>query len=88
MIEKMYVIHAPDGIHARPATALVKLTKQFKSVIHLKKGETLVRLNSLLNILSLGARGGDTLSLLIEGEDEEYAAEVLDIFFTEQLKNL
>jgi phosphocarrier protein HPr len=88
MIEKRYAILAPEGIHARPATALVRLTRQFKSVIQLQKGETIVRLNSLLNILSLGAKGGDTISILIEGEDEASAAQALDIFFTEHLKDL
>lgn len=88
MIEKVYTIRAKEGIHARPATALVKLAKNFKSVISLKKGEKTVRLNSLLNILSMGAKGGDTISILIEGEDEAAAAETLDQFFTQQLQNL
>jgi phosphocarrier protein HPr len=88
MIEKKYAILAHEGIHARPATALVRLTRQFKSIIQLQKGETIVRLNSLLNILSLGAKGGDTISILIEGEDEVSAAQALDIFFTEHLKDL
>ncbi len=88
MIEKRYVILAPEGIHARPATALVRLTRQFKSTIQLQKGAAIVRLNSLLNILSLGAKGGDTISILIEGEDEEIAAAALDIFFKEHLKDL
>ena len=83
MIEKLYVIRAAEGIHARPATALVKLAKMFRSVIYIRKGETQVRLNSLLNILSLGLKGGDTLTLLIEGEDETNAAEALDRFFNE-----
>jgi phosphotransferase system HPr (HPr) family protein len=88
MIEKEYIILAPEGIHARPATALVKLAKHFKSVISLKKGEKIIRLNSLLNILSMGAKGGDPISILIEGEDEVAAAEALDKFFTQQLQNL
>lgn len=79
---------APEGIHARPAAALVKLTKLFKSVISIKKGEKIVRLNSILNILSMGAKGGDPISILIEGEDEGAAAEALDQFFTQQLQNL
>jgi phosphocarrier protein HPr len=88
MIEKRYIILAPEGMHARPATALVRLARQFKSVIQLKKEDTVVRLNSLLNILSVGAKGGDTIFILIEGEDEQSAAAALDIFFTEHLKDL
>lgn len=79
---------APEGMHARPATALVKLAKHFTSVISLKKGEKTIRLNSLLNILAMGAKGGDAISILIEGEDEVAAAEALDQFFTQQLRDL
>ncbi|HEV3324116.1 MAG TPA: HPr family phosphocarrier protein [Puia sp.] len=86
MITKDYIIYAPEGIHARPAAALVKLARQFKAEIYLRKGEKTVRLNSLLNLLSVGASGGDTISLLIEGEDEGDAAEALDLFFMELKK--
>jgi phosphocarrier protein HPr len=83
MITKDYIIRAPEGIHARPAAALVKLTRQFKAVIYLQKGEKRAPLNSLLNLLSVGAKGGDTITLFIEGEDESGAAEAVDRFFNE-----
>ncbi len=79
---------AVQGMHARPATALVKLGKNFKSAISLKKGEKTVKLNSLLNILSLSIKGGETVSVVIEGEDEVSAADAIDRFFEEELKNL
>ncbi len=88
MISKDYVITAPEGIHARPATTLIRITKKFKSVISLKKGDKVIRLNSMLNILSMGAKGGDTISILVEGEDEADAADAIDNFFTEQLNHL
>ncbi|MEJ0107075.1 MAG: HPr family phosphocarrier protein [Bacteroidota bacterium] len=88
MISKDYVITAPEGIHARPATTLIRITKTFKSVISLKKGDKVIRLNSMLNILSMGAKGGDTISILVEGEDEADAADAIDNFFTEQLNHL
>jgi len=88
MISKDYVITAPEGIHARPATALVRLCKQYQSVISLKRGDITVRLNSLLNILAMNAKGGETLSVIVEGPDEALAAEAVDQFFTEQLKDL
>jgi phosphocarrier protein HPr len=83
-----YIITATDGMHARPATALVRLAKNFKSAVSLKKGDKVVRLNSLLNILSLMIKGGDTISIIVEGEDETDAAAAIDLFFNEQLKGL
>ena len=88
MITKDYIILSPEGIHARPATTLIRLTKKFGSVVHLKKGDTTIRLNSMLNILTLGAKNGETISVIIEGEDEAAAAVAIEEFFTEQLKNL
>jgi phosphotransferase system HPr (HPr) family protein len=88
MITKDYSILSPQGIHARPATTLIRLTKKFKSVVSLQKGDTVIRLNSLLNILALGAKNGEVISVIIEGEDEAEAAGAIDEFFTEQLKHL
>ncbi|MDB4900936.1 MAG: HPr family phosphocarrier protein [Mucilaginibacter sp.] len=88
MISKDYIITSPQGIHARPATTLIKLTKNFKSTVSLKKNDKLVRLNSMLNILSMVIKGGETISIIIEGDDEIIAAEAIDLFFTQQLKEL
>lgn len=88
MISKKYIVHSAEGLHARPATALVKLANSFTSDIHLKKDEKTIRLNSMLNILSMAMKAGDTLTITVEGSDEIDAAAAMDNFFTEQLKNL
>ncbi len=88
MITKDYVITAPHGLHARPATSLIKLAKSYKSAISLKKGEKTIKLNSMLNILSLNVKGGETVSVSVEGEDEFVAWTNIDQFFTTELKNL
>jgi phosphocarrier protein HPr len=88
MISKDYMIMAAQGIHARPATTLIKLTKNYKSAVSLKKGDKVVRLNSILNILSMTIKGGETVCVIIEGEDEISAATAIDLFFTEELKHL
>lgn len=88
MITKEYIITSAQGIHARPATTLIRLTKSYKSTISIKKNNKTVRLNSILNILSMAIKGGETITILIEGDDELIAAEALDHFFTEELKAL
>ena len=74
-------------MHARPATALVKLTRQFQSGILLKKGTREVNMNSLLNIMSMGVKAGDVIKVSVEGVDEAMAAEALDMFFKQGLKD-
>jgi phosphocarrier protein HPr len=88
MITNDYIILAPQGMHARPATVLIRLVKNFESAVSLKRGDKAVRLNSMLNILSLTIKGGETVTVIVEGEDEAEAAQAIGLFFTEQLKEL
>ena len=88
MISKDYVIQSSDGIHARPATALIRLTRKFKSTVSVKKGHALVKLNSMLNILALGAKGGESITIVVEGEDETDAADAINHFFETDLEKL
>ena len=88
MISKDYLITAADGIHARPATVLIRLTRNYKSAISLKKDEKVVRLNSMLNILGLGAKAGDVITVIVEGEDEEAGSHAIDDFFRDELKKM
>jgi phosphocarrier protein len=87
MISKDYIILDPHGMHARPATALIKLARQYKSSFSLKKEEKLIQMRSMLNILSIAAKYGDTISVIIEGADESKAVAAFDYFFNEEMKN-
>jgi phosphocarrier protein HPr len=87
MISRDYQILDQHGMHARPATALLKLARRFRSDISLKKNEKTIQMKSMLNILALALKYGETVSVLIEGEDETEAAEAFDAFFTEDMKN-
>jgi phosphocarrier protein HPr len=86
MISKDYIIIDPLGMHARPAAALLKLARKYKSAFSLKKDGKLVQLGSMLNILSISAKCGDTFSIIAEGEDESEAVAALDYFFSEEMK--
>jgi len=87
MISKDYIVTSTEGIHARPATKLARLAKEYRSNISLKKGDRVVKLNSMLNILTIGAKNGDTITIVVEGEDELVAFAAIDQFLTEELKN-
>jgi phosphocarrier protein HPr len=86
MISKDYIIIDPHGMHARPATALLRLARQFKSDFNLKKDGSTIQMKSMLNILSLSLKCGDTISVIIEGDDESEAAAAFDNFFYEEMK--
>ena len=88
MIVREYTIQSPEGMHARPATTLVRLAKKFKSSVQIKKDDKQIELNSLLNVLGLTLKFGDSISLIIEGHDEQEAADAVEEFFKKQLKHL
>ena len=75
-----YVIKDELGIHARPAGLLVKEAGGYKSSIKIAKGEKSADAKKIFGIMGLGAKCGDTVTLTIEGEDEEEAAAKLEEF--------
>lgn len=77
-MEKTFKIIDEDGIHARPATALVNTANKFKGAESFAeaKGKK-VTLKSILGVLSLGLEKGDTITLSTSGEGETEALEAL-----------
>lgn len=80
-----YVITDPVGIHARPAGMLVKEAKQFSSKIMLQNGEKSADATRMMSVMGLGVKCGDTLSVSIEGADEDAAAGAMQAFFQANL---
>ena len=64
-----HTVKDPVGIHARPAGALVKLLKDFKSDITFSNGDKSARADSILALMSLGAKKGTRLKIEAHGED-------------------
>ena len=80
-----YTIKDPVGIHARPAGALVKLVKDFKSDITFSNGDKSARADSILALMSLGAKKGTRLKIEAHGEDAGEALKALRTFLNEHL---
>jgi phosphocarrier protein len=72
MIEKQLNIINKAGLHARAASKLVNLTSSFASKIEI--GSTkMVDGKSILSLMMLAATKGTTLTVRIDGKDEEQA---------------
>lgn len=85
MITFSYTITDELGIHARPAGALAKTAKEFKSQITLQKGEKTCDVRKVMMLMSLGVKNGDTVTISVSGEDESEAAAAVKTFFSENL---
>ena len=80
-----YVITDPVGIHARPAGLLVKEAKQHESKIMVRKGDKSADATRMMSVMGLGAKCGDTLTVTVEGADEDAAAEAMQACFQANL---
>lgn len=77
MKEINYVVNNSLGIHARPAALLAQCCVNFKSAVTISKDDKEAAGDNVLQILALGAKKGDTLKLVIDGEDEEEAVQAI-----------
>lgn len=77
MQEREVTIVPEEGLHARPAAEFVKAAKGFSSDIKVIKDGKEANAKSSLNLMSLGAKQGDNLTIRADGDDEEEAAETL-----------
>lgn len=68
------------GLHARPASMLVTETKKYNSKITVIYGEKNVDARSVIGLMTMAAKTGDTITICIEGDDEEKACEELQKF--------
>jgi len=67
----------PQGFHARPAHLFVKLATSFQSQVEILKGNEVINGKSILDLLTLGAGNGTTLTLRASGPDAQAAVEAL-----------
>jgi len=85
MVEIKHVIQDKLGLHARPAGQLVKTLTGFKCKMQVGKGEKLVDAKSILGVMALAFKQGDTLVMTFDGADETEAAEAVTVFLNENL---
>jgi phosphocarrier protein len=80
-----YIIADVTGIHARPATVLVKAAKEYKSTVNIQKGDKKADVKRLIALMALGVKYKDKVLFTIEGEDEDIAAAELRVFCEKNL---
>ena len=68
-----YTIKDELGIHARPAGMLAKTAKNYESEITISKGEKSVVCTKLMALMGLGVKCGDTITVTVNGADEDAA---------------
>lgn len=80
-----YTIQEAVGIHARPAGLLVKEVKKYKSTVTVILGDKSSNALKLMALMGMGVKQGETVTIKVEGDDEEAAAEAIQKFLSENV---
>lgn len=85
MLSFEYTVKDPIGIHARPAGMLSREGKKYKSAISVIKNGKSANILRLMALMGLGVKCGETVTVTVEGEDEEVAFAGIKEFFETNL---
>ena len=81
-----YTITDPLGIHARPAGLLVMAIKAQDSTVTITKADGKSAAGTkLMALMGLGIKQGETVTVAVEGGNEEANAAALEQFFKDNL---
>jgi phosphocarrier protein len=75
VVSREVIVKSSTGLHARPATLLVKKASSFKSELYIEFKGKKANIKSLIGVLSLGVTKGANVKITACGDDESLAAE-------------
>ena len=77
MVERTVQIANKNGLHARPAAEIVKVSAKFQCEITLVKDGMEVNGKSIMGVMMLAAECGSSLVLRADGADADAAVDAL-----------
>ena len=81
MLSKTVEVRNSTGLHARPAACLVK---KFSCKVTLHYEGNDINATSMMNIMRAGIKGGKTVEIRCEGDDENEAIQTLTTLFRDR----
>lgn len=77
MMERTVEIVNKNGLHARPAAEIVKLSSRFQAEITMVRDDLEVNGKSIMGVMMLAAEFGSTLLVRANGPDAEQAVNAI-----------
>ena len=81
MIEKLLTVKNRAGIHARPAAIIAQTANHFSCEVFLSRDDTTVNAKSIMGVITMAAGYNTTITLKVEGSDEQDAANAIEKLF-------
>ncbi|OON99357.1 MAG: PTS sugar transporter subunit IIA [Epulopiscium sp. Nele67-Bin004] len=82
MVKETVVLQFKNGLEARPAALFVQLASKYQSEIFIEVLDKKVNAKSIMGMMSLGTIKGESIELVVDGEDEKEATEALVQFLS------
>ncbi len=80
-----YCIQDELGIHARPAGELAMLAETCQSMIVIDSGSRRENVKRLMAVMGMGVKKGQTITVIVEGADEDTVVVEVEEFFNRNL---
>ncbi len=87
MVSQKVTVKNEAGLHARPASVLVKVASRFKSEFYIRMYGYEVNGKSILGVMTLAAESGAEMELILDGPDEDEALNAIVTVFENKFKN-
>lgn len=78
MMYKELIVKNPDGLKAKAAANFVQEANRFESQILIEFSNKKINAKSIMGLLSLGVRPGESLYVFATGADEKEAVNALE----------
>ncbi|GGH76064.1 catabolite repression HPr-like protein [Pullulanibacillus pueri] len=80
MVQVKTTINLKTGLQARPAALFVQEANHFSSRVEIEKSGKKVNAKSIMGMMSIAARKGEEITIIVQGPDENEAIETLKAF--------
>jgi phosphocarrier protein len=83
MADATATIRNRDGIHCRPSVVIVKAMEGYPGRIRIANDMGETNLQSVMSLMTLGLRSGDSVSITVTGPDEDVTCrKIVELFET------
>lgn len=83
-MRREYTIIDDAGLHARPASLLVKEATKFDNEIMIEFEDKKLTLKSIMAVMSLGVPKGSVIAIIVDGDDPDEVFNGLEKVLIEQ----
>jgi phosphotransferase system HPr (HPr) family protein len=84
MISRQLSVSNKLGLHARASSKLIDVAEQFYAESWIDTGTKKANAKSIMTLLVLGAKFGDTVTISCEGKDEQHALDAICKLFDDK----